>query len=227
MSVKIDLKIFLWIIIFYFFHQAELYVLLIFFAFVHEIGHLTAGLLLGYEPSGIRITPVGVSINFKEKRNSYNQKIGKGNKRDIEEMIIALAGPMTNFGIIGICYLIGLKTSNLYDANFLLGVFNLCPIYPLDGGRIFKSIGNLLWGRKKSWQITNGVSNAIMIGLSVTFSIAILYFHNIGIVVMSIYLWGIVIRENRIYERRMKLYEQIEAYDQREAKREEQSIGKY
>lgn len=82
-------------------------------------------------------------------------------------------------------------------------------------------------GKKKSWQITNGVSNAIMIGLSVTFSIAILYFHNIGIVIMSIYLWGIVIRENRIYERRMKLYEQIEAYDQKEAKREEQSIGKY
>ena len=45
--------------------------------------------------------------------------------------------------------------------------------------------------------------------------------------IMSIYLWGIVIRENRIYERRMKLYEQIEAYDQKEAKREEQSIGKY
>lgn len=124
---------------------------------------------------------------------------------------------MTNFGIILFCYLLGLQEQNLYYANILLGIFNLCPIYPLDGGRVLKSLGNIFLGTKKAWNITNRISNGIMIGLTVSFSIAILFFHNIGIIFMCIYLWGIVIRENRIYEKKMKLYEQIELYDKKEA----------
>lgn len=231
MEIKIDLKIFLFLLFFYFLNQVEIYVLLIFFAFLHEIGHLVTGLSLGYEPSRISMNPVGFSINFKEKLANYNTKIKKGTKKDCEEIVIALAGPLTNVGILVVCFLSGIQMSNLYYANILLAIFNLIPIYPLDGGRILKSVGNLFWGRKKSWKITNYVSNAIMISLSVTFSIVILYLHNWGIVLMSIYLWGIVIRENQRYERKMALYEKIEAAIQTEKEEKttnhREEFGKY
>lgn len=222
MAIKIDLKIFLFFLIFYFFHQVEIYALLLFFALLHEIGHLLAGLLLGYEPDHLHISPIGISISFKEKWKKHTTKMKKGSKRDLDEIVIALAGPVTNFGIFFFCYFIDLQNTNVYYANLILAFFNLLPIYPLDGGRILKSIGNLQWGKVKSWQVTHFLANSLMIALSATFSIAILYYHNIGIVIMSVYLWGIVIQENRIYERRMKLYEQIEKYK----RKEEQSAGK-
>jgi len=134
---------------------------------------------------------------------------------------------LTNFEIIFFSYLLGIQQPNLYYANILLGIFNLCPIYPLDGGRLLKSLGNIFWGTKKAWNLTNKISNGIMIALTVSFSIAILFFHNIGIVLMCIYLWGIVIRENRIYEKKMKLYEQIELYDEKEAGMQVNTTRKY
>ena len=75
MAIQIDLKLFLFILIFYFFHQIEIYGLLLFFAFVHEMGHLLAGLLLGYEPDNLRISPIGISIRFKEKWKKKTHKM--------------------------------------------------------------------------------------------------------------------------------------------------------
>ena len=44
MSVKIDLKIFLFAIIFYFTKQIKIYALLMILALVHELGHLVCGI---------------------------------------------------------------------------------------------------------------------------------------------------------------------------------------
>lgn len=46
MSIKIDLKIFLFSILFWFTKQIELYAFLMIFAFIHELGHLVCGLAL-------------------------------------------------------------------------------------------------------------------------------------------------------------------------------------
>ncbi len=42
MNLKIDLKIFLFLILFYFTEQIDTYLLVIIFAIIHELGHMTA-----------------------------------------------------------------------------------------------------------------------------------------------------------------------------------------
>ena len=46
MRFRIDLKIFIFLVLFYFTKQIELYGYMMFFAFIHELGHLITGLLL-------------------------------------------------------------------------------------------------------------------------------------------------------------------------------------
>ena len=37
----------------------------------------------------------------------------------------------------------------------IIALFNLLPIYPLDGGRILKGILNIMYGRKRTEKIMN------------------------------------------------------------------------
>ena len=100
MRFRIDLKIFLFLILFYFTKQIETYVLIIAFAIIHEFGHFLAGILLGMKPDKIEIMPYGVSISFKMIPKDYNKKILKGNLLEIKKILVALAGPITNLIVI-------------------------------------------------------------------------------------------------------------------------------
>ena len=79
MRFRIDLKIFLFLILFYFTKQIETYVIIIVFAIIHELGHLMAGLIMGMKPEKIELMPYGISISFKLKPKDYNNKILKAN----------------------------------------------------------------------------------------------------------------------------------------------------
>lgn len=154
MSIKIDLKIFLFGIIFWFTKQIELYALLMILAIIHELGHLICGICLKLKPSNIKITPVGVQISFKNCIQDYNIKIKKGNEICIKRIIIASAGPLVN---IFIALMVALIPNNtfvnkevLVYANILLALFNLLPIYPLDGGRILKELIIIIKRKRKS-----------------------------------------------------------------------------
>ena len=46
MSLKIDLKIFLFAILFFITKQIEMYAIIMILAFVHELGHLVCGLAM-------------------------------------------------------------------------------------------------------------------------------------------------------------------------------------
>ena len=152
MRFRIDLKIFIFLIIFYFTKQIEIYAMIMLFALIHELGHLLAGLLMGMKPEKIELMPFGVSISFKIKVEEYNKKIKKGNMLEIKKILVALAGPLTNFIIIIIASNINIdlfKALIIIYTNFLIMIFNLLPIYPLDGGRILKGILHINFGIKK------------------------------------------------------------------------------
>lgn len=215
MSVKVNLKIFLFIAIFYITKQIEIYAILMFFAVLHELGHLLCGLFLGLKPKSFKIMPLGFSVEFQTFPEDYNQKVNQANRLAIKKMWIALAGPIMNLLLIGMTFLLQNNlTLNLYEeiiySNLLIAVFNLFPIYPLDGGRVLHSLVHVRKGKKVAMEWTNQISNISMIVLTAIASIAIYYYKNIAILFIIAYLWGLMIVENKRYQMKKRIYKIIE-----------------
>ncbi|WP_020677522.1 hypothetical protein [Geopsychrobacter electrodiphilus] len=108
--------------------------------FIHEMGHVLALRAMGIPASAPMFIPfVGAQIVMKQMpKNAFVEAVG------------AYGGPLLGtLGAIG-CVGIGLTTGNLFwfalaSSGFLLNLFNLLPISPLDGGRIIGVISPKLW----------------------------------------------------------------------------------
>lgn len=212
MRFRIDLKIFIFLIIFYFTKQIEIYVYLMLFAFIHEIGHLIAGLALGMKPEKIEIMPFGFSLSFKTNVKDFNKKIKKGNILGIKKIIVAFAGPLTNLIIILIISHINIdiiKQLMIIYTNFLIFAFNLIPIYPLDGGRILKEFLHINFGIQKTEKMIFLISNIVLWVVSILIIILAIYTKNFAYVLVIGYLWLLVIKENLIYKRKQLIYKKI------------------
>ena len=213
MKFRIDLKIFVLIILFFITNQIKIYAMIMIFAIIHELGHLMAGILLGMQPDKMEIRPFGVSIDFNIKKKDYNIKIKKGNLLELKKIWIALAGPVMNVLLIIILFIPNIFNINENDkmliifSNVTLIFFNILPIYPLDGGRVLKGIIYLYKGKYKAEECINSISYITLIILTAISSIAILYLKNIAIFLIIMFLWGLQIKENRVYENKKKLYE--------------------
>ncbi len=210
MIIKIDLKIFLFAIIYLITKQIKIYAILMVFAFIHEMGHLIIGLLLGFKPMSINITPYGLQIEFKIYCEEYNKKVKKGNILCVKRAIIALAGPITNLVLVLLFIILPLENiefnNTIIYSNILIGLFNLIPIYPLDGGRILKELLHIYLGLKRAQKYTNRMANATVIILTAISSVAILYLKNIAIVIIIAYMWYLVVTENNKYNLIQNLY---------------------
>ncbi len=201
MQIKVNLQIFLFIIIFALTHQIEIYGWIMLFAFIHELGHMIAGILLKLKPKSLNFMPLGISVIFETYE--YKKLI------EIKKILIAIAGPLTNLIIcLVIAFLqIDVRTKELIIySNILIALFNLIPLYPLDGGRILKGIIRLKYKGIKADKIVNRFSNILIIILTGIASITILYFENIAILFVTIYLWLIVTNENKKYNVKRKIY---------------------
>lgn len=108
--------------------------------FIHEMGHYAVAKKVGLEVSGPIFIPfIGALINMK------NQP-----KDAIIEAEVGYGGPF--WGTIGalialiIFWFTGSKLAlSLAYAGFLLNLFNLIPVEPLDGGRVVAAISPYLW----------------------------------------------------------------------------------
>ena len=217
MQIKVDLKVFLFLLIFLITKKIKIYSILMLFSLIHELGHLVCGLLLGFKPEKMTILPYGLKINFKIKPKDFNKKIKNGNILSVKKIVLALAGPITNLLCIIVTILIKKYVGfdnyiyeNIMYANILIAIFNMLPIYPLDGGRVVKEITHIFFGLRKSYTYTQNISEIALYVTTALSSIIILYYKNIAIFLIVMYLWFVVIKNRKNIQLREKMYENIE-----------------
>lgn len=96
----------------------------------HEIGHALMAQRLGLRVKEIVITPLGGMASIEGL-----------SARPIDEAKVAAAGPAVNLLIAAICLFFDSPTATLILwINLGLGIGNLLPIFPLDGGRILRGL---------------------------------------------------------------------------------------
>lgn len=128
----------------------------------HELGHISTALILKWNIKRVLILPFGCMTEFQEKLN----------RPIYQEFLILISGPL--FQILLFCFY---KNSFHYP----LLIFNLLPIYPLDGSKLIFLFCNLIVGYYYSYIVTFLVSYIFII-------ILIIKYHNIMILLFSIYL---------------------------------------
>ena len=123
------------------------FILLISLIVIHELGHFLCAIIFKVEVDKIYIYPFGGISKFNL---SLNEDLYK-------EFLILIMGPLFQF----VFYIILKNTSYFYNYSNLLTVynytillFNLLPIYPLDGGKLLNIILSFNISFKRSLSMT-------------------------------------------------------------------------
>lgn len=118
---------------------------------IHELAHAFMARRRGIDVKGITLYLFGGATEADASSRS-----------PADEFVVAIVGPLTSFLLAGLLALAGLATASLVDPipemlnylaliNVILGLFNLAPGLPLDGGRVFRSI---------AWAVTGDFARA-------------------------------------------------------------------
>ncbi|HMQ06275.1 MAG TPA: site-2 protease family protein [Saprospiraceae bacterium] len=152
-----------------------LYVLVLFICVIlHEYGHALTARRFGVETKDIILSPIGGIARLENIP-----------EEPAKEMLIALAGPAVNIAlaiILSLTSVLILGQSVLPSSselsllvipreflsfvivmNIALFIFNLVPAFPMDGGRVLRSVLAMKWGRYKATKIAHWIGKSIAI----------------------------------------------------------------
>jgi Zn-dependent protease len=142
---------------------------------LHEFGHALAARRYGVSTKDITLSPIGGVA-----------RLNRLPEKPVQEFVVAIAGPLVNIAIglaIGIVFLIfsirflprfstnpTQAFSNpdnffqwLFFLNIVLAVFNLLPAFPMDGGRMLRSLLSIKLGRLKATRVASLIGRVIAI----------------------------------------------------------------
>ncbi|MBK7682742.1 MAG: site-2 protease family protein [Bacteroidia bacterium] len=151
------------------------FLLMVFFCvLLHEFGHALSAARYGIPTKDITLLPIGGLARLE-----------KIPEKPWHELVVAIAGPAVNVGIIIILALVmyfgkGLPLGmdifsvdsnsflvNLLLVNISLVVFNMIPAFPMDGGRILRSLLAMKLTKVKATLIAVRIGQVISIGFVV------------------------------------------------------------
>lgn len=171
--MKIDKKIIIQLVTFFILGFKFNLALAFFWIIIHELAHYFVLLKLNIESEKFKLHILGARLEIKDYE-ALNSR---------EKLIVCFAGPVLN-GIVAIIffciYKLILKSQYIYstyEINLVLFIFNLLPIYPLDGGKI---LGAILENK----MIFKDVNN-ILIKISYSFGIVFILLSILGIVILG------------------------------------------
>ena len=133
-----------------------------------------------------------------------------GKEKICFKLFTYLAGSLFNFILATIFYFLKGK-NDLFKINLLIGILNLLPIMPLDGGRILKEILKYFFGYKNASIIMIDITKTLLVLISLFYSIAILKIKNIAILFLIIYLWWLYFIEEKKLKTLKRVYKIIES----------------
>ena len=127
----------------------------------HELMHVLAAALLGYPVTALELLPFGSAARIEGLYEQSPQA----------EFLIALAGPASN-----VLMVMALTTLESYlggvfpgqerfvQANLKLALFNLLPLWPMDGGRVLRSLlaSHMSLAKATRWAAALGVTGGIL-----------------------------------------------------------------
>lgn len=123
--------------------------------FIHEMGHAVAASLYSWRIKRITLLPFGGVAEMDEH----------GNRPLQEEAIVILAGPLQHVWMIGAAYwlysmnMISSEHFSLFFSfNLMVLLFNLLPIWPLDGGKLLFLLFSYLKSFPEAHRLTLNLS---------------------------------------------------------------------
>lgn len=118
-----------------------------FSAIFHELGHAFVAVSNGYSLVNLSLMPYGATISGDFDGLRFK-----------DEFAILLAGPLTSVSIAIFTTALWWfypkaypYTQVFFESNLAIGLINLLPAKPLDGGRILSACFNECFGKKGEW----------------------------------------------------------------------------
>lgn len=136
---------------------------------LHELGHSLTARLFGYRTQDITVSLLGGCAALIALP-----------RRPWQELLTALAGPAVSFALAGLGFallplvpeaggdMLLFLCLDVMWTNFMLGAFNLLPGFPMDGGRVFRSILSTFISRARATLVAMWVGRAFAVLLALS-----------------------------------------------------------